>query len=287
MGEIDLASFKQLLDKITVENIKIELMKTAYGNEKTFLNRLDPRIAIFWYLMFALIPWFTWNTTTLLGLLAITAVMTAISRVSPLILFFLCFGLVSNAGYIVFVAFLFGGNMDAVIALSIFTLKLTIISLASIAVFTSMDPEKFSDALLSFRLPKQLCFGISYGYRMLPILIEEYNNIFNSFRLRGKSPEKSGFLAWRSVAYLCKIAVFAFYPMMLNTAKRTRTTVESLEVKGFTYSGFDRAARELQLAYLKVRTKDVLFLVATIGLVAGMFYVGHLFPIERTVAQFD
>ena len=103
------------------------------------------------------------------------------------------------------------------------------------AVFTSVDPEKFSDSLLSFGVPAKFGFGVSYGYRMLPILLEEYENIIHSFRLRGKKPAK-GLFYTRYLYYYAKMAVIAFYPMMLNTAKRTRTTVEALEVRGFSYS---------------------------------------------------
>lgn len=279
--------FKNFLNKLTVENLKIELMRTAYGNEKTLMHQIDPRVAIIWYLFFAIVPWFVWNATVLIGLLVITIYMTIIARVSPLIIFFLCWGLIINAGYVIGVAFIFGGNMETVIALSVYTMKLTVISLASIATFTSMDPEKFSDALLSFRAPKQFCFGISYGYRMLPILIEEYTSIFNSHRLRGKSPEKKGFLAWRFIYYLIKTAIVSFYPMMLNTAKRTRTTVEALETKGFTFSEFDKKSRELKLAYLKIRRKDFLFLASSLVAVIIVFYVGNVYPIERVVAHID
>ncbi|MGF2614306.1 energy-coupling factor transporter transmembrane component T family protein [Rossellomorea aquimaris] len=276
---------KELLSKITVENIKIELMRTAYGNNDTLMGKLDPRVAIIWYMVFAILPWLFWNNTILLGLLLYMVVLLTISKVSPLIIFFLVFGLVTEAGYIIFVSVMFGGHLSAAMALLTFTLKLTIISLASIVVFTSMDPEKFSDALMSFRLPSQLCFGISYGYRMLPILVEEYNNIFNSFRLRGKAPENKGFLHYHTIVYYCKTAVFAFYPMMLNTAKRTRTTVEALEVKGFTYSLNHDDVRKLKLSYLKVKPRDIYFFTFTIILVIGIIYFGNAFPMEREVHQ--
>ncbi|MBM7570009.1 energy-coupling factor transporter transmembrane component T family protein [Aquibacillus albus] len=276
-------SIKDLLSKITVENIKIELMRTAYGNKDTFMGKLDPRVAIVWYLIFAIIPWLFWNNTILLGFLLYMVVLLSISRVSPLIIILLAFGLVTEAGYIIFVSVMFGGDLTAAMALLTFTLKLTIISLASIAVFASMDPEKFSDALMSFRLPGQVCFGISYGYRMLPILIEEYNNIFNSFRLRGKVPEDRGVIHWKRVVYYCKTAVFAFYPMMLNTAKRTRTTVEALEVKGFTYSLKHEEVRKLKLSYLRVQPRDIYFFIFTIFLIITVIYIGHLYPIEREI----
>ncbi|RSL30489.1 energy-coupling factor transporter transmembrane protein EcfT [Salibacterium salarium] len=276
---------KHLLSKINVETIKIELMNTAYGERSTLMAKLDPRVAIIWYLMFAILPWFFWNNTILIGMLLYMIILTAVSRISPLILFLLCFGIVTEAGYIIFVSIFFGGDLTAALALMTFTMKLTIISLASIVIFTNMDPERFSDALLRFKVPETFCFGISYGYRMLPILIDEYQSIFQSFRLRGKYPESKGVLGWRYIYHICVTTVKAFYPMILNTAKRTRTTVEALEVKGFTYGMHNPKAKELKLSYLKTTKKDALFLSITGVVLFLIIYTGNTYPIERTVHQ--
>ena len=42
------------------------------------------------------------------------------------------------------------------------TVKLAVISLASISVFSSIDPEKFSDGLLRIGMPAQVSFSIAY-----------------------------------------------------------------------------------------------------------------------------
>ena len=57
------------------------------------------------------------------------------------------------------------------------TLKLLIISPANISIFTSMDPEKLGDALRKFGLPAKFCFSISYGYRVLPALIDDHGKL--------------------------------------------------------------------------------------------------------------
>ena len=51
-----------------------------------------------------------------------------------------------------------------------------------------MDPERFSDALLSFGVPGQASLSVAFGYRILPTLMEEFQQIFLSYRLRGKAP---------------------------------------------------------------------------------------------------
>lgn len=264
-----------LLDKLSVEQIKIELMRTAFGRQSTLLSRFDPRVLIGWYAVMAIVPWFISNKFILLGLLLPMAVLTLTARVSPLVLFILGIGLVSEIGYILVGSLLFGGSFAAVWPLMTLTLKLLVISLASIAVFSSMDPEKLSDALLSLGVPAQFSFGVSYGYRMLPILIEEYHHLFHSFRLRGRAPLTKGLFGWRAILYLGKTAVFTFYPLMLNTAKRTRTTVEALEVKGFTYALVSPDAKRLKLAYLRVRPVDMIFLAVSLLYMIALFGAGH------------
>ncbi len=247
---------RKLLDRVSVEQIKIELLNTAYGNANTLLARLDPRTLFAWYLFYGGVPWFVHNETVLLGMLIFVIVTTMMSRVSPLILFILGMGLLSQAGYLLVASWLFGGNWDAILPLLSLTMKLSIISLASVTAFCSMDPERLSDGLLRIGVPSQVSFAISYGYRMLPNLMEEYHHIFLSFRLRGRAPEKSGFLYWRTILHFVRIAVVSFYPLLLSTAKRSRTTVEALETRGFSYAGHDAEVKKIKLAYLKLQARD-------------------------------
>lgn len=274
---------KRFSDKIaavlSVETIKMALMKTAYGTQDTFLAKLDSRILIIWYISFAIIPWFFHNKTILLGLFIFMLIITFISHVSNLIIFLLSMSIVTELGSMVVVAYILGSGMEVFLPLLILTMKLTTIALASIAVFTSMDPEKFSDALLSFGIAGRYSFGVSYAYRILPVLFEEYNNIFNSFRLRGKTPDNKGILGYRYVFYLIKIAILAFYPMILNTAKRTRTTVEALELKGFTYALDKPKVKKLKLAYMKIGKRDILFLIVSILIVVVIILTGKNYPL--------
>jgi energy-coupling factor transport system permease protein len=114
---------------------------------------------------------------------------------------------------------------------------------------------------------------------MIPVLLEEYNNIVNAYRLRSREPEQKGFLYMRQLAYVLKIIVRAFYPMILNTAKRTRTTVEGLEIRGFTYALDHPEAKRLRLAYLSVRTSDILFLAGSLLLFVLIVMIGAQIPV--------
>jgi len=260
-------------EKLSVEQVKIELLNTAYGNGHTFLARLDPTTLFIWYLFFGIAPWFIHNEPILIGMLFFVSVTTLIAKVSPLIIIILCLGLLGQGGYLLIASLFFGGNLSTILPLLVLTLKLSVISLASISVFCSMNPEKLSNGLLKIGIPGQVSFSIAYGYRMLPSLLEEYHHIFLSFRLRGKAPEKHGFLYWRSIVYFCKIAVLSFYPLLLSTAKRARTTVEALETKGSFYGFNHPEVKKLKLAHLKVQKHDYLFLSFTVFYLLCLFLI--------------
>ncbi|MFT8322815.1 MAG: energy-coupling factor transporter transmembrane component T [Bacillus sp. (in: firmicutes)] len=268
---------RKLSEKLSVEQVKIELLNTAYGNENTFLAKLDPRTLFIWYLFFGIVPWFIHSPTILIGLFAFMVLTTFMSRVSLLILMILCLGLLGQGGYLLIASWFFGGNLQAILPLLMLTLKLSIISLASITVFCSMDPEKLSNGLLKIGMPGQVSFSIAYGYRMLPSLLEEYHHVFLSFRLRGKAPEKHGILYWRSIIYFSKIAVLSFYPLLLSTAKRARTTVEALETKGSFYAFNRPEVKKIKLAHLSFKPRDYLFLTISVLYIISLFTFATLF----------
>lgn len=266
-------------DKLSIEYVKEELLKTAYGNGDTFLARLDPRTLIGWYLFFGIIPWFIHNKTILIGFLLFTICTTIMARTSPFILFILCVGLLSEISVLFFISLFFGGSFESVTPMFWLTVKLAVISLASISVFSSIDPEKFSDALLSLGMPAQVSFSIAFGYRILPTLMEEFHQIFLSYRLRGKAPDSKGFLYWRNIYYFMKILIMSFYPLILNGAKRSRTTVEALETKGFSYSASNPIIKKLKLAYMSFTNKDYFFMVGSISYILFVFWLGSNYQI--------
>ena len=266
-------------DSISVEYVKREILKTAYGNDRVFTAKLDPRVLMLWYLFFAIVPWFFYNRTILIGIcLAVLGVALA-TGVSRLILAFLAFGVISELVGWGIAALLFGGDLTVFWALTTYILKLLAISLASIAIFTSLDPERFSDGLLALGMPERFAFGLSYGYRMIPTMLEEYHNIINAYRLRGRGPEKNGFLYWRRLVYLFRLVIRSFYPMILNLAKRTRTTVEGLEIRGFSYAIHHPEVKQLKLKHLKISYDDILFITGSIIVFGVIVLIGREFPL--------
>jgi energy-coupling factor transport system permease protein len=164
-------------------------------------------------------------------------------------------------------------GIDAVGAVVPFFLKLTIISVISLAVFSAMSPQKISQGLLRLGVPRQLTFGITYGYRMMPLLVEEYHALINSFRLRSKVPEKQGLFRWRYYKYLLVLSARAFYPLIFNVAKRARVTVEAMETKGFSHSLGDEKSRQLRTGDMLLAPRDVSFVFGSLLFVAGVWIV--------------
>lgn len=268
-------------DVLSVDWVRLELLRTAYSTRGGVFARMDPRMVLAWYLVTALAPWFTHDFTVLVGLFLLGAVAVVLARVGPLVLGLFLFGLVGNVLGLFVTAFLFGGDLQTLAALAELNLKLGAVSMASLAAFVSLDPEKLSDALLALRAPEILAFGVSYGYRMLPILVDEYVTVLDGQRLRYAPVEHRGFLGWRVAPHWGILAVTAFYPIMLNTAKNVRTTVEALETRGFTFSASDPSGRKLRLAYLRISGFDVLVLGTTVLAIISAYVIGAQFPLSR------
>lgn len=252
---------ESIFDKLSLDFLRNQVLKNAYGNDDTVIAKLDPRVLIVWYLFFGLVPWFSSDVVFLAGCFILVAITTILARVAGLVLFIFLLGVFSQTGYLFLVSLIFGGNAETIIPLLILTLKVATVSLASITVFSGLDPDRLSNGLMWFGCPERLSFSISYAYRMLPMLMEEFQNVLLSYRLRGKAPESTGFIGKiKYLIYQIKIIIHSFYPLMLNTAKRSRTTVEALELKGYRYAATNKEVKKMRLSSLKVTYDDMLFL---------------------------
>ena len=269
---------ENILDKFSIDFLRNQVLKNAYGNDDTVIARLDPRILLVWYLFFGLVPWFVNNLWFLMACFLLVLITTVLARVAGLVLLLFAVGVFTQTGYLLVVSFLFGGDASTIVPLLILTLKVATCSLASVTVFSGLDPDRLSNGLMWYGSPERLSFSISYAYRILPMLMEEFQNILLSFRMRGNPPAHERF--WGKVKYLfyqVKVVMHAFYPLMLNTAKRSRTTVEALEIKGYRYAAVNKAVKKMKLATLKVTYNDLLFLAVSFLWIAVSILLSTLF----------
>ena len=255
---------ESILDKFSIDFLRSQVLKNAYGNDDTVIAKLDPRVLLAWYLVVGLVPWFVSDLWFLGACFLLVLVTTKLARVAGLVLALFAVGVFSQTGYLFIVALFFGGDVSTA-ALLMMTLKVATCSLASVTVFSGLDPDRLSNGLMWYGCPERLSFSISYAYRVLPMLMEEFQNILLSYRLRGNPPAHETWTGKvRYLVYQVKIIMQAFYPLMLNTAKRSRTTVEALEIKGYRYAAVDKQVKRMKLRTLQVTTNDFLFLALSL-----------------------
>ncbi|WP_295341860.1 energy-coupling factor transporter transmembrane protein EcfT [uncultured Subdoligranulum sp.] len=260
---------ENILDKFSMDFLRNQVLKNAYGNNDTVIAARDPRVLLVWYLFFGLVPWFVQDTTFLLGCFVLVMITTLLARVAGLVLLLFAVGVFSQTGYLLIATWLFGGDASAVAPLLVLTLKVATISLASVTVFSGLDPDRLANGLMWFGCPEQLSFSISYAYRILPMLMEEFQNVLLSYRLRGNPPAHDTLTGKiKYLAYQVRIIMAAFYPLMLNTAKRSRTTVEALELRGYRYAAQNKAVRRIKLAGLHLSWDDGIFAAVSVLWVA-------------------
>ena len=78
---------ESILDKFSMDFLRSQVLKNAYGNDDTVIAALDPRILIAWYLFFGLVPWFVNDLPFLLGSFLLVMITTLLARVAGLVLF--------------------------------------------------------------------------------------------------------------------------------------------------------------------------------------------------------
>ena len=255
---------ENILDKLSIDFLRGQVLKNAYGNDDTVIAGLDPRVLLLWYVVIGFPPWFTGSLWFLAACFLLVLATTMLARVAGLVLLLFGVGVFTQTGYLLIVSMFFGGNGSTVMPLLILTLKVATCSLASITVFSGLDPDRLSNGLMWYGCPERLSFSISYAYRMLPMLLEEFQNILLSYRMRGNPPAHDTLTGKvRYLIYQVKIIMLSFYPLMLNTAKRSRTTVEALEIKGYRYAAVNKEVKKMKLASLKVTYNDMLFLAVS------------------------
>ena len=268
---------ESILDKLSIDFLRNQVLKNAYGNNDTLIAAMDPRMLLVWYLFFGLVPWFVHDVVFLVGCFMLVAFTTWMAHVAGLVLFLFAVGVFSQTGYLFLVTLLFGGDASAILPLLVLTLKVATVSLASITIFSGLDPDKLANGLMWFGCPERLSFSISYAYRMLPMLMEEFQNVLLSYRLRGNPPAHDTFGGKvRYLIYQVKIIMQSFYPLMLNTAKRSRTTVEALELRGYRYAAVNKSVKKIKLASLKVSCNDGIFLAVSLLVVAVAVLISTL-----------
>ncbi len=102
---------ENILDKFSIDFLRNQVLKNAYGNDDTVIARLDPRILLVWYLFFGLVPWFVNNLWFLMACFLLVLVTTVLARVAGLVLLLFAVGVFTQTGYLLVVSFFSVGTL--------------------------------------------------------------------------------------------------------------------------------------------------------------------------------
>ena len=105
---------ENVLDKFSMDFLRNQVLKNAYGNDDTVIAVRDPRILLVWYLFFGLVPWFVNDLPFLLGCFLLVMVTTILAKVAGLVLLLFAVGVFSQTGYLLIATWIFGGDASAI-----------------------------------------------------------------------------------------------------------------------------------------------------------------------------
>src|SRR5699024_10564496 len=83
---------ENILDKFSMDFLRNQVLRNAYGNNDTVIAARDPRVLLVWYLFFGLVPWFVQDTVFLLGCFVLVMITTLLARVAGLVLLLFAVG---------------------------------------------------------------------------------------------------------------------------------------------------------------------------------------------------
>ena len=146
-----------------------------------------------------------------------------------------------------------GGNTETIVPLLIMTLKsrscVSCIDHGILGARSGPPGERACSGLAV----GQLSFSISFAYRILPVLMEEFQNILLSYRLRGNPPSKNGLAGKiRYLAYQIRMIIQAFYSADAQYGEAFQNDRGSVGTQGYRHSIQNPEVKKMKLAMLKV-----------------------------------
>lgn len=121
---------ENILDKFSIDFLRNQVLKNAYGNNDTVIAGMDPRMLLVWYLFFGIVPWFVNDLPFLLGCFLLVIITTMLARVAGLVPFLFIIGVFTQTGYLLVATLIFGGNASAIAPLLVLTLSLSFLWVA-------------------------------------------------------------------------------------------------------------------------------------------------------------
>src|SRR4030043_1449100 len=141
-------------------------------------------------------------------------------------------------------------------------LRILCFLLYSLLFVATTDPTDFIISLiLQFKISPKIGFGTLAGYRFVPLLSTEYQNIFEAHRVRGME-ERSG-----AIAKIKRFKEFAV-PLMVTAARKAQRVAIAMDSKCF-YA----YPRRTYLRDIRVRRTDIIYIILFTSICTIIFII--------------
>lgn len=208
-----------------------------YTEKDTFLHRRDPRIKL---VLFAVVIVFLYTAPTwqwMVGATLVGLALSFVARVPPLALLILWLFQLPNFIGLVIIPLSsdlaagdfspFDGDLD-------FGLKLGFAWSAalflSLALLSTMSPDKLTDGMRGLRIPEPLCFLVGYAFLLM------YASLADIFRTVDAMKVKGIELSIRRPVRAIGNATKLFVPAIIIMARRAGTMMSTLQLRGFSFT---------------------------------------------------
>ncbi|GAB2734496.1 hypothetical protein GCM10027174_04170 [Salinifilum aidingensis] len=214
--------------------MRVPLLHT---DKDTVLHRRDPRIKL---VLFALVIAFLYTAPSWPWMLGATVVGLALSitaRVPPVALLVLWLLQLPNFIGLVVVPLWrdlsagefapFDGDMDFGLRLGFAWSAALFLSLA---LLSTMSPDKLTDGMRGLRIPEPLCFLVGYAFLLMYASLADIFRTVDAMKIKGI--ELSVRRPLRSFGNAGKL----FVPAIIIMARRASTMMSTLQLRGFSFS---------------------------------------------------
>ncbi len=208
-----------------------------HTDKDTVLHRRDPRIKL---VLFALVIGFLYTASSwpwMLGATVVGLALSFVARVPPLALLILwALQLPNFIGLIIVPLWsdLAAGNLALFDGDLNFGLRLGFAWSAalflSLALLSTMSPDKLTDGMRGLRIPEPLCFLVGYAFLLMYASLADIFRTVDAMKLKGI--ELSPRHPIRAVGNAAKL----FVPAIIIMARRAGTMMSTLQLRGFSFT---------------------------------------------------
>lgn len=207
-----------------------------YTDKDTVLHRRDPRIKL---VLFAIVIVFLYTAPSwpwMVGATLVGLALSIIARVPPLALLILWLLQLPNFIGLVIVPLwhdiaagdpVFDGDMA-------FGLKLGFAWSAalflSLALLSTMSPDKLTDGMRGLKIPEPLCFLVGYAFLLMYASMADIFRTIDAMKIKGI--ELTARHPIRSLGSAAKL----FIPSIIVMARRAGTMMSTLQLRGFSFT---------------------------------------------------